>query len=130
METFFLGWIILIFVIGALCVTAVLLLFLRFCVHKLFEHGLKPLRFTPDFWIWKACRAYAKTNPPPPQSQVYSPEEKLRRGLAGIIDLADEEGYVITIHTQPIGSPAIGRHLMVYDVREARSRYKLHEEKL
>ena len=72
--------------------------------------------FAHTLWVWKACRSYARSNPPPKGSAVRSPMDRVRTAANDLIVLAEQEDLVVRIVNVSQRPLAMGNYTMEYEV--------------
>lgn len=126
MHSFFLYWTMVVFGVGVIAITGLLFMFARSCYATYLEMRINNLnRIAPRLWVWRACRAYRKVSPLPKENGVvYSTRETLMRSLNKIIELAEEEGYTVSIDAVPNHPLRMGNYRMVPSVHEGVDMYR------
>lgn len=122
-------WSCAVWVVGAITITAALVLVLMALCTSISDAWRRRLvsDLKLNLWVYRAMRAYMQSGHPRPDEHPMIDEKvKLERTARALIDMAEESGLVLTIETVPkwFTPLAMGNYDMVAEVREARSASK------
>lgn len=90
-------WLIMMLIIGYTVVSSFLLEFIKNRLQLLL-HDFQQIQ--ADLWVYRACREYAKKNPPPGDFSSRDPEAMLFHAADRLVEFADIEGYTLRLDTE------------------------------
>lgn len=90
---------ILLLLIGYTAVSGIVLEFVK---NRLELHLDDFRQIHADLWTYRACREYAKKNPPPNDLEVRDPALMLRHAADRLAEFADIEGYVVKLDSTDV----------------------------